>query len=436
MFKQYFARAARRFRYSPVAIRYAMDGLLITAGINIAANNNNLFASRLGADDYQLSMLQFLPQVVNLLILIPGGLVTDSLRNKRRMIIGSLLASAVFYALIGFSAFLVQSPLMIFVWLLSAATGAVMLYSISWQSYFPEVVEMSARNSVLTLRTQVSVFVGMFMPLLTGVVLSAIASNGGKVLAHQFFYLSASALMLFAAYNFRKIAAVHPSEPKHISLTELKKAGRSLLKNKQFLWFAGTALFFYFTWQMDWTLYYIGQTQYLGLNEFLLMLVVMAGTAMQFLTLRFWSRKNERWGVVLPVTFGVLGLSFCPLSMIAATALPAGIAPYAFLVFNTLANVAFVSISLNLFQCLLQVLDEEYRSFSISIYTTLTCFSNAVMPVAGVALYKTLGGDLQALRQTFWIVFALRIAAAGLWLLRWYFIKNQNPSTHRPARSC
>jgi hypothetical protein len=64
------------------------------------------------------------------------------------------------------------------------------------------------------------------------------------------------------------------------------------------------------------------------------------------------------------------------------------------------------------------VADEEYRSFSISVYTCLVCLSNAVMPVAGIALYRALGGDKDGLRYTFVIIFVLRIIAACLWLAR------------------
>ena len=37
-----------------------MDGLFAALAVNIAFNNNNLFALKLGAGDYQLSLVQFL----------------------------------------------------------------------------------------------------------------------------------------------------------------------------------------------------------------------------------------------------------------------------------------------------------------------------------------------------------------------------------------
>lgn len=421
--KNILTRAAHLVPKDSTMLRYAVDGLFITAGVNMVANNNNLFASRLGADDYQLSLLQFLPQAVNLLILIPGGLFADSLRNKRRMVMGALFAAASLYLCMGFAPLVFAQPLYVYITLLSIATGAVMLHSISWQSFFTEVVDIRARNRVLTFRTLACAFIGMLVPLITGAVLSKIDTVSGKVAAHQSFFFAAASLLFLAAYNFRKFTAVNPAKPKRLTFTEIKKAGRSLVKNKAFLYFAATALFFYLTWQMDWTLYYIGQAQYLQMNEFLIMLTVVGGTTVQFATMRFWSRKNEKYGVVLPVTFGIIGLGICPIVMITATSMPPAIGPYVFLVLNSAANLCFATISLNMFQCLMQVLNDEYRSLSISIYTCMTCLTNAIMPVAGVALYKKLGGDLNALRNTFWIIFALRIIAAALWFIRWKKIK-------------
>jgi MFS family permease len=221
-----------------------------------------------------------------------------------------------------------------------------------------------------------------------------------------------------AALNYRHIKAVRHTEPKSISFYEIKKAMRSLLHNKQYLMFTGTAIFFYMTWHFDWTLYFIGQVNYLKMNEFLVGLTALGATAAQFLTMRFWSRRNEKHGVVLPVTFGILGLSLCPVAMITAVSMPSSIAPYAFLIFHFAASLPLATVTLNMLQCLLQVADEEYRSFSISIFTCLVCLSNAVMPVAGIALYHALGDDLNGLRYTFAIIFVLRIIAACFWLLR------------------
>jgi hypothetical protein len=104
--------------------------------------------------------------------------------------------------------------------------------------------------------------------------------------------------------------------------------------------------------------------------------------------------------------------------MIISLSLPVSIAPYVFLTLYAIVNLPLATITLNMLQCLLQVADEEYRSFSISVYTCLVCLSNAVMPVAGVAFYRALGGDKNGLMLAFAIIFALRIIAVCLWLAR------------------
>ena len=403
----------------PTAMRYAIDGLFVSAAFAIAAQNNNLFALRLGANDFQLSLVQFLPQIFNMLILIPGGLFIDSLFNKRRMVTISLVIIAAGYLLCALSAFSGSHSIYFFLGALTVTAGAIQLHTISWQSYFPDVIETNDRNRVLTVRTLVNVIVSIPAPLLMGAVLTGIAAYSGKIIAHQGFYLVSALLLFMAVYNFRRFEAVRPAVPKRVSFFGIKKAGRSLFRNKPYLLFVGAAVFFHATWHIDWTLYFIGQVRYLSMNEFQLGLTVLGATAAQFLTMRFWSRKNERHGVVLPVTGGILGLSLCPLAMIAAVSMPPAAGIPVFLTFHTLANMTLATITLNVFQCLMQVADDEYRSFSFSFFHCLICLSNAVMPVAGVALYHALGGDRDGLRFAFLIIFALRIIAALIWLICW-----------------
>ena len=419
----------------PVAARYAMDGLLAALAVNIASNNNNLFALRLGAGDYQLSLVQFLPQFFTLLILIPGGLFAGSLGNKRRIITGALITGAIGYLLCALSPFFRLKPLTnglnqaytiyFFLVFLALAAGSMAMYNISWQSFFPEVVDIKDLNRVLTMRSHMDVFISIPLPLLVGTILLHTAAGRGKITVHQCFYFFSALFLVLTAMNYRRIKAVRPAAPKRISFFETKNAVESLLHNRQYLLFISAALFFYMMWHFDWTLYFIGEVIYLKMNEFQIGLATLGATTAQFLTMRFWSRINEKHGVVLPVTSGILGLSLCPIAMIVSTSLPVSIGPYIFLTLHAIVSLPLATITLNMLQCLLQVTDEEYRSFSISVYTCLICLSNAVMPVAGIALYRALGGDRNGLRLAFAIIFVLRIVAAGLWLLRWRWQKNR-----------
>lgn len=100
---------------------------------------------------------------------------------------------------------------------------------------------------------------------------------------------------------------------------------------------------------------------------------------------------NEKMGVRFGIILGNVGLAGCVASMLIATSLPASSGPVVFLVLNTLSNITFPTVPLNLLQCLLQVVPEKNKTLSISIYTMFISLSNAFMPMAGVAVYTALG---------------------------------------------
>ncbi|MCL2571732.1 MAG: MFS transporter [Defluviitaleaceae bacterium] len=414
----YFARMRSFATHNPVATNYAIDGLLVIGALNLAGSNNNIFAQRLGAGDFHLAMMQFLPQSINLLIIIPAGLFADSLRNKARMVSGALVAASFFFMVVAGISFITDQPLYFFLIFLALANASSMVYNIGWQGFFPEVVEAEKRNAVLTIRSRVSILVSLIAPLISGGILASIPSEEGKIIAHQVFYAIVAIMLLGNAFHLKKIKATKPAPPTNLKLREIKKASSRLLRNKPFVIFTLVALFFHMTWQMDWTLYFIGQANYLHMNEFQLSLTAVGSTAAHFLTLKFWSKRNQRHGVEKPVTFSILGFALCPVAILVSTSLPIAFGPTVFLMIHTFAMMFTVTVGLNFFQCLIPVLDEEYRSFSVSVYTCLMTLSNAVMPLAGVALYRSLGGNITGLRITFAIVFVLRIIAAGIWWLR------------------
>jgi len=292
------------------------------------------------------------------------------------------------------------------------------IYNLTWQSFFPDAVAEWRRNDVLTFRARCTMIVQLIAPLLVGTILTSIASDEGVIRAHQAFYIIAAVLLFSNAFHIRKIKATQETEPKRISGAEMKIAMGRLVRNKPFIIFSVTILFFHMTWHMDWTMYFIGQANYLNMNPFMLSLTPITGMVTQLATLKYWSKNNAKQGVERPLVYGMLGMAICPIGIIVGVSLPQGIGIAVFLVFHAIGHLAFANITLNLFQCLLKVVDSEYRSFSISVYTCMITLSNAIMPVAGVALYRALGADVNGLRYAFAIMFVLRIIAAGLWMLR------------------
>lgn len=402
---------------------FTYEGILITLINNLVGSHNNLYATRLGAGDYELGLVTMLPQLVGMAVLIPGGILTDSLKNKRDMVTSALMTVAGVYILIGFVPALGYSKLGAFLALLALSSAPMTIYNVSWQAYFSDVVHPNGRNGILAVRSSISFLIGITITLTAGALLSSASTNAEKISIHQVFLWVAAGLLLLQVYVLKKIPSNVTTQTKRLKLVDLKKAFKDLIHNRKFLGFVSVAIFFYMTWHIDWTLYFIGQTQYLGMNEAWLSYVNIGNAIIQFLTMGIWSRINSRHGVRFAIIFGSLGLTLCPVGMIIGTSISTGNARLIFLIMNTLFNISLATTSLNILQCLLQVIPENNKTLNISVYTALVMLSNGLMPLAGVSIYRNLGADLQALQTIFAVIFVLRIIATGLWALRWWILR-------------
>ena len=405
---------------------FTYEGILITLINNLVGSNNNLYAIRLGAGDYELGLVTMLPQLVGMAILIPGGILTDVLKNKRDMVTSALFAVACVYILLGFVPNLGSYKLGSFLALLAISSAPMTIYNLSWQAYFSDVIHPNGRNSVLAVRSSLSFLIGITITLAAGALLSSASTNTEKITLHQIFLWAAAALLLIQIFVLKKIPEQVNETNKRLNLSDLRIAFVDLLHNRKFLGFIGVALFFYMTWHMDWTLYFIGQTQYLGMNEAWLSYVNIGNAIIQFLTMGIWSKINSRHGVRFAIIFGSLGLSLCPLGMIITTSIQTANAKFIFLIINTLFNITLATTTLNILQCLLQVIPNNNKTLNISIYTALVTLSNGVMPFVGVSIYQKLGADISALHTVFIAIFVLRIIATGLWALRWWMLRKES----------
>jgi hypothetical protein len=276
---------------------FALEGVLITFVMNLVNNNNNLFATRLGATPTQLSLVTALPQAVSMLILIPGAIMTDRMKNKRTMLVFCMSMVSALYMVMGFVSLLGQYRLAGFLVLLAVSAAPFALYTSSWQAFFADVVSLERRNRDLSFRSRLTFVVGIAVPLLTGFILSSVTENEDKIKTHEVFFIIASVLIIFQILTLGRINGGHVEHAPVINLARLKTVALSLARNRNFACFVGVALLFYISWHLDWTMYYYGQITYLKSNEAWLSYANVACALMQFITIGFWSRVNEKMGV-------------------------------------------------------------------------------------------------------------------------------------------
>ena len=212
-------------------------------------------------------MLTTIPQLVGLLVLIPGGILTDRLKNKRSMVMVSLAVLTVFYALIGCVPMLSANRFPAFLILLAASVGPMTIYNVSWQANFSDLVNAKEQNHIMTYRTALTFVIGIIVPLISGALLASANTNDGKIRLHQIYFWIGAALLLIQILVVGQIKGSPNASVASRRTGQLKGVISELIHNKKFLSFVGVAIFFYVTRHVDWTLYFIGQVNYLKLNE-------------------------------------------------------------------------------------------------------------------------------------------------------------------------
>ena len=88
-------------------------------------------------------------------------------------------------------------------------------------------------------------------------------TNDGKIQLHQIYFWIGAALLLIQILVVSQIKGSPNASTASRRTGQLKCVISELLHNKKFLSFVGVAIFFYVTWHVDWTLYFIGQVNYL-----------------------------------------------------------------------------------------------------------------------------------------------------------------------------
>ncbi len=407
---------------------FAVEGLVFSCIANTVNTNNNLFATRLGASDFQISLLQGLPQLVAMLFLLPAGISTDKIKNKKTMVMSAIALMGVTYFLTTFVPFFQEYKLYLLIMLVSITTGFITMYNCSWQSYFSDVVPIHLRNKALTIRARVSLFPPVVIPLITGALLTMAKSNEKKIVLHQSFFIVASLLVIIQLIILAKIKSAESNlNVKSISTKKiLKESIYDLTHSKDFLFFYVVILFFHASWFIDFTIYFVGQVKYLGLNETYLSLAIIFTALIQLFTIKYWSKTNERKGVRYSIIMGSAGFAFCSFVMIVTTAIGGTVGRILYLILITAGNFAAATIGLNIFQCLLQVLPERNKTICIALYSTSIVFLNAIFPMIGVQIYNFFGATLGAFQLTTFFVVIFRTIATILLVYRYDKLKN-NP---------
>jgi MFS family permease len=413
-------------------ILFGIEGIFLQYSTSINGYGNNLYATNMGASDAQIGLIQLIPNLVAFAALLPLGILSDRMKSSKTMPLLTLLVLAISYFGLGTVPILGESRMFFFFFFLAFTVGGIAIYNAQWQAFFGDVTPLRDRNRVYAFRNRFMFIVGIIAPIICGFLMGAKDTTDGKLfILRIFFYLCGTASLLQAI----AIARIPGGNRSPESLAELTAhrfsardvwtAIRTVATNRQFLWFFFPVLFLHMSWHLDWSMWYIGQTQYCGMDEASLSIYNGIFNVGQLIAVGIMANINRRKSPDFTILFGILGLITCPLTMMFVPLLPLAARPVSFIIINTILNAPQCAVGLCVVQLLLKATPEKNRSLIVSLYTMIITLSNSLMPYLGVELYTALGADTTAVYLFNTIVLVLRCAAFALLLVRYNVAKRE-----------
>ncbi len=395
---------------------FGIEGILYQFSQSVNNFGNCLYATAMGATDTQIGLVQMIPNLLAVILLLPCGMLSDRLPKSRTVPAGCLLLIGIMYFFYASVPVMGTLRLSLFFVFLGMTVAGCVLYNAQWQNFFGDVTPPENRNAVFTFRSRIMFFIGVITPLLCGFTMAAQKTSEKKLLILRIFYYICGVFILLQFLTIRKISCRNRStsaENQKLSPLLILNSIHTAFSGRYFRRFFITGVLFYVSWQMDWSMWYIEETQYAYMNEAHLSIMNAVCSISQMLAIGFFSKLIERKSVYFTMIFveagyllGTLGAMFAMSPIFLEP-----VKPYAFILIAIIPNALECGFNLCLVQMMLASVPYENRSLIISLYTLVITLSNAVVPYLGVHLYTFLGADLGAVYKFNGIVALMRTAS-------------------------
>ena len=410
-----------------ILVLFALEGILFQFTGAINNFGNNLFATNLGATDSQIGLIQLVPNLVAMLLMLPLGVLADKAKNTRVIPIITLFTMAFGYIILSLVPISPVLRMPLFFFALSFSVGSTVLYNAQWQNFFGDAVIPAKQTDVLTCRNRFMFIIGIVAPIICGVFMGMFTDPSSKLWVLQIFFAICAVCAISQAFVLFHIPVADHNREQFFTHSSITTAINAIFSRREFLCFFIPAIYFYITWQIDWSMWYIEQVDYLGLSETQMSVYNGILNIGMLVAVGIVSRVALKKGVDLTIILAPIGLISCPLIMIFCTRLPQ---PVNFIMFTFLMatlNSMICAVNICVVQILLKVSPVEHRSMAISIYTLSITFTNCIIPYIGVKIYELMGSNYSAVIKFNILVFLLRIIAVILFVIRLRYI-NKAPS--------
>ena len=406
-------------RIDPNILIFVKYGLLFDLMFNLYRPFSVKFLTRLGGNEFHISLFNSIPGVVAVFALIPGALFISRFRDKK--IITAILfgISRLFLLFFLFTPFLPSNlqPLL-FICLIGIMNLPDSISQSSLQSYLGDIFDGRSRGIAISARSKFGTIVVLFVTFSTGLILGFVPRNYSQIIfLYQIFFALAFTVGIFEIITFlkfkpaKKIKTNEISNEKKSSFTSFK----SIIKNKNFVKYLFCIILFHITWHAGWPLGSIIQIIELGANEVWLSLFAVINGFFAFFSVSFWNKLQSKKGNNFTLTVAAF--------MVAFNAIVIAIAPNNFFMIFTfvIGGAAGIGATMSILNGLLELTPNDGRIFYFGIFNTLVNISLAASPF--IAHYLI---TLTNARTAFMFVGVGRFITAGVMFLFFVILPRKN----------
>jgi len=366
-----------------------------------------VYATRIGASDAQVGMLNAAPAMINILFALPSGRWMKG-RKLSQIAFLSAAAGRIFYLPLVFLPLLVAPSAQVTTILVFTLIMGIPLtiLNVSFTAMFAESVPAQQRAYVVSARNAIISITSLLFTIGSGRLLSLVPFPLGYQIVFGVGFLGA-VMSTLHLYWIRKISVVpqvtaaEPIPPKQSVLTRLKTLDRKFLR-------VITLLFFFHIAQ--WLVIPVNPlfvVHELKLNDFQISLGGGLFNLVTFLVSFQVARVINRFGNRRSTGLGMVGLSLFPLILSMATDVNL------FIVANLVGGVSWAVLWVAMLNYLYENSPEQDKSIYMSYYVLASNGSILIASLAGPMIAGWLGYS-QAL-----MLFAFLRALSGIFVLVW-----------------
>lgn len=361
---------------------YIWNGILLSIVTSLYKPYAQKFLFRLNGTEFDITLFNSLPGLVALFTIIPGILIINRVRNKKRTIAISFISSRIFILTLAFVPFLSgQLAPIAFVILTSIMNFPDAVSTTALQSFTGDIFIGSQTSVAISDRNKYSTFINFVILIVLGLVMNKFGNTNNKTIEiYQILFIVAFVISIFeiaSFYRLKEIKCSYEVKKESQNIWELLKEVKS---NRKFMLFMACSMTFHFGWQMGWPLFSIYQIKYLGANELWLTILGVTSGISMFASFNFWKKLIINKGNSYTIAFATFGMAVTPILFALSPNLYVLTAAGLITGFFTAGTTTVIVSSL------LEVSPQLNRDIYFGVHATLTSITLFISPFFGNAI--------------------------------------------------